>query len=232
MLLHYPHQYENHSLPIHYQPFDTSTSIHPRNPHLPSATSIPLPHHLLPRSHLSMPTSEHPSNPTVRVHQSTPSPESGAQSHGNQLMLAQSAFSASGWGNDAFPTAPYLDTLSRKTERYHKRLPSTSSTNSAGPPSPHDQPSPFCQIANTDSSHFSPLENFDCVPTPQKNHFSKSLPTPVGTPTSNILMPPGYQTAAAAQDNHGYSAYATRRIQSTTGDDNRASIPFSGQQSV
>jgi Zinc finger, C2H2 type len=179
-----------------------------------------------------MSTSQQISNPTVRVHQSTPSPIHGAQSDDNQLMLAQGAFVGSGWNNEAFPGAGYLNTLPRKTERYHKRLSSGSSVTSTGPPSPRGPTSPYFQIANNDSTHFSPLENFDCMSTPQQNHVSKSLPTPAGTPTTNNFMPSGYQNAAASQDNHRYSSSAMRRVQSATGDDDGASFAFSGPQSV
>jgi Zinc finger, C2H2 type len=85
---------------------------------------------------------------------------------------------------------------------------------------------------SSDSSHFSPLENIDCVSTPQQNHFSKSLPTPVETPTSNQFMPPGYQNASSTQENHRFSASAMRRIHSATGDDDASAFTFSGPQSV
>ncbi len=231
MLLHYPKQYNHHTLPIQYRSSDSSSELPVRDFNLSLASSISLPQRPLQSSHLSMLASQQPSNPTVRIHQSTPSPGHGSQSTDNQLMLAQGAFLGSGWGNEGFP-AGYLDTLPRKTGTYHKRLSSASTVTSAGPPSPHDHDSPFCQIASGDSSHFSPLENFDCVSTPQQNPFSKSLPTPVCTPTTNIFMPPGYQKVPVSQDNPRYSAPATKRIHSATGEDDGASFAFSGPQSV
>lgn len=233
MLLHYPQQYDHHTLPTHYQSYETSSTNFPLRASSSSlSTLISLPHRSLQPSKASMPACQQPSHPTVRIHQSTPSPGSGAQSNGNQLMLAQGAFLGSGWGNEEFSSAGYLDTLPRKTGNYHKRLSSASSINSAGPASPHDHTSPYCQIASSDSSHFLPQENVDCVSTPPQNHFSKSLPTPVGTPTSNIFMPQGYQNAAASHDNHRYSASAMKRMQSATGDDDGAPFAFSGPQSA
>ena len=234
MLLHYPQQYEHHILPIHYQSFESSSTSFPLQASIPAlATPISLPQRSLQSSQASMPASQQqPSNPAVRIHQSTPSPGDGAQSNNNQLMLAQGAFLGGGWGSERFSSVRYLDTLPRKTGKYHKRLSSASSINSAGPPSPHDHSSPYCQIVNSDSSQFSPLENVDCVSTPQQNHFPKLLPTPVGTPTFNHFMPPGYQNASSAQETHGYSASAMRRIHSATGDDDGSAFTFSGPQSV
>ena len=232
MLLHYPQQYDHHVLPVHYQSYDTSSNLPLRLSNLPLSTSVHHPQRHLQSSQSSMPASPQPSNPTVRIHQSTPPPGSGSQSNDNQLMLAQGAFLGSGWESEGFPSSGYLDTSPRKSGKYHKRLSSASSINTTGPPSPHDHTSPFCQIANSDSSHFSPLENFDCLSTPHPNHFPKSLPTPVGTPTSNNFMPPGYQNVAASQDNHKYATSAMRRIHSTTGDEDAASFAYSGPQSV
>jgi Zinc finger, C2H2 type len=234
MLLHYPQQYEHHISPTHYQSFESSSTSFPLQTSLPAlATPISLSQRSLHSSQVSMPASQQqPSNPTVRIHQSTPSPGDGAQSNNNQLMLAQGAFLGSGRGSERFPSSRYLDTLSRKTGKYHKRLSSASSINSAGAPSPHDYTSPYCQIVNSDSSSFSPLENVDCVSSPHQNHFPKSLPTPVGTPTSNQFMPPGYQNVPSAQETHRYSASAMRRIHSATGDDDGSAFTFSGPQSV
>lgn len=233
MLLHFPQQPDRHTLPSHYQSFDRSYNFHPRASDLPSSAPISLPQRPLQSTPPSMPTSQNISNPTVHVHRSSPSPAFGPQSSNSQLMLAQGAFLGSGWDSEGFPGAGYLDTLPRKTEKSHKRLSSASSVaTSAGPPSPHDHTSPYCQIANGDSSQFSPLENFDSMPTPHQHHLSKSLPTPAGTPTSNTFMPPGYQNVAAAQDSQRYSSAAARRIHSATGDDDTSSFAFSGPQSV
>jgi Zinc finger, C2H2 type len=235
MLLHYPQQLEYRVLPTHYQSYNDYTNISPRDTNLPSSTTTTLPHRSSQSIHRSMHTPQQNSNPTVHIHQSTPSPGHGAQSGDSQPMLAQSAFLGSGWGNEGFPSSGYLNTLPRKTGRYHKRLSSGSSATSAGPPSPLDHTATYCQIVNSDSSHFPPstgFENYDCMSTPPQNHLSKSLPTPVGTPTSNTFMQPGYQNVAASQDNHRHSASASRRIQSTSGDDDAASFAFSGPQSV
>jgi Zinc finger, C2H2 type len=232
MLVHYPQQYDHHTLPTHYQSYDTSSNLEFRTSNLPLSTPISLPQRPLQTSQSSMPTSQQSSHPTFRIHQSTPSPGSRPQPNSNQLMLAQEAFLGSSWGSEGFPSTGYLDTLPRKTGRYHKRLSSASSVNTAGPPSPHDHTSPFCQIANSESLQYSPLENFDCASTPQQTTFSKSLPTPVGTPTSNSFMQPGYQNAAASQDNQRYPPSAMRRIHSATGEDDGASFAFSGPQSV
>lgn len=197
------------------------------------STSVHHPQRPLQSSEHSMPVSQRSSNPTVRIHQSTPPPRSGSQSNDNQSMLAQGAFLGGGWESEGFPSSGgYLDTPPRKSGKYHKRLSSASSINTTGPPSPHDHTSPFCQIANSDSPHFSPQENFDCLSAPLQNHFPKSLPTPVGTPTSNSFMPPGYQNVAASQDNHKYATAAMRRIHSTTGDEDAALFAYSGPQSV
>ena len=232
MLLHYPQQYDHHSLPIHYQSFNKPSNLHLRDSQSTSSRQFSLPQRPLQSAEPFMPTPQQASNPAVRIHQSTPSPSHKAQSEENQLMLAHGAFPGSGWNNEGFPGAAYLDTLSRKTGRYHKRLSSGSSVTSVGPPSPRGPTSPYCQIANNDSTHFLPPENFDYMSTPQQNHLSKPLPTPVGTPTSTTFMPPGYHNAAASQDNHRFSSSAMRRIQSGTGDDDGVSFPYSGPQSV
>lgn len=231
MLLHYP----QHTLSTHYQSaydIPSCSSLHFPTFNLPPSTSLHLPQRPRRNSHRSMPTSQHSSNPTVRVHKSTPSPGIGAQSNNSQLMLAQGAFLGSGWGSEGYSRTGYLDTTPRQTGRYHKRLSSASSVNTTGPPSPHDHSSPFCHIANTESANFSPLENFDCASTPLQSTFSKSLPTPVGTPTSNSFMQPGYQNAASAQDNQRYSASAMGRIHSGTGDDSAAPFEFSAPPSA
>lgn len=231
--MHYPQQGDHHTLSTHYQSaYDTSSSLHIPNFNLSPSTVLQLPQRPRQESHRSMPASQHLSNPTVRVHKSTPSLASEAQPTGNQLMLAQGAFLGSVWGSEGYTKAGYLDTTAQQTGRYHKRLSSASSINSTGPPSPHDHTAPFCHIANSESAQYSPLENLDCVSTPLQHTFPKALPTPVGTPTSNSLMPLSYQNAPAPQDSQGYSAAAMRRIRSSTGDDNGASFGIPGPQST
>src|SRR5271155_5127680 len=99
--------------------------------HLPSPSSSF--HHTL------MPTpSQH--HPSVRLHQSTPSPVPRSPRN-DQSMLTQNAFVGSGWGNESFPGAGYLNanTIPRgfKKKSYHEKS-SSSSMTSSGPPSQLD----------------------------------------------------------------------------------------------
>lgn len=237
MLLHCPRQYDHHSLPTHYQPFDPSSNFHCRALNSPLSTSDSPPHRPSHQSlQLSMQNSQKQSNPTVRIHQSTPSPSHGIQSHNNQLMLEQDAFLPNDWANEGLPGAGYLDPVPTKPRGYYKRLSSPSTVTSAGPPSPHDHTSPFCQIAtNSDSAHYSSLDNLDCVSPPppqqQQNNLSKSLPTPVGTPTSTTFMPAGYKNAPL-RENIRYPASAMRRIHSAIGDDDATSFAFTAPHSA
>jgi hypothetical protein len=207
-------------VPQHYrQP--SSDTYHPS--HLSSLPTSPL--------HSLMPTTV-PRNPTVRLHQSTPSPT--AQSPNNsQSMLTQSAFVGSGWGNDSFPGAGYLNAnaIPRGFKRgaYHKRKSSGSSVTSAGPPSPLDHTTAYPQIATSDLSHLSPsFDHFEYA-SPHAVHTPKSLPTPVGTPTSNSFMASQYPRNGA-QDATGYPQNM-RRLQTTAPDD-EVSYAFSAPQSV
>lgn len=173
-----------------------------------------------------------PRNPTLRLHQSTPSPTPQSPNN-SQSMLAQSAFVGSGWGNESFPGAAYLNanTVARgfKERAYHKRKSSGSTVASAGPPSPLDHTTAYPQIATSDLSHLSPsYENFDYV-SPHSAHTPKSLPTPVGTPTSNSFMASQYHHTGA-QDATGYQQNM-RRLQ-TSGPDEDVSYAFSAAQSV
>src|SRR5436305_15219278 len=103
-----------------------------------------------------MPTSD-PRNPTVRLHQSTPSP-AAQLSQTTQSMLAHCAFVGSGWGKESFPGAEYLSTqtLPRALKRtaVHKRKSSGSSVASTGPPSPLDPTTAYPQIATPAWSPF------------------------------------------------------------------------------
>lgn len=233
MLLHCPQQYDHHTLSPHYQSFDIRSDPHPRSPNSPLATPFLLTHrpsqHHLHSMQTPQPQSE---NPTVRIHQSTPSPGHGVQSNDNQSMLAQAAFLGNDWGNEGLPAAGYLDPPPRKAGGFHKRLSSVSTVSSAGPPSPHDHTSPFCRVVNSDSLHYSPLDDLDCASTPPQHQFPKSLPTPVCTPTSNTFMPPGYQNTVPSQENTRYSAPAIRRIHSAAAEDDTSSFAFSGPHSA
>src|ERR1700722_14305777 len=106
-----------------------SSDIYP-SAHRPSP-SLPVHHTLMPTP------SQH--QPSVRLEQSTPSPVPRSPRN-DQSMLAQNAFVGSGWGNESFPGAGYLNanTIPRgfKPKAYHKRKSSGSSVTSAGPPSP------------------------------------------------------------------------------------------------
>ena len=133
-------------------------------------------------------------------------------------MLAHSAFLGSGWANEG-----YLNSLPQR-QRYHQRASSGSSVASAGPPSPLDHTFAYPHIASSDSSHFSPSYDFDYLPSGA--HPSKSLPTPVDTPTSNAFMSSGYHNNAA-QDANGYAPTTMRRIQQASGTDD--DYGFSGQ---
>lgn len=191
--------------------------------HLPSP-SISLDYSLMPATD--------PRNPTVRLHQSTPSPIPQSPNN-NQSMLTQSAFVGSGWGNETFPGAGYLNanTIPRgfKRRTFHKRKSSGSSVASAGPPSPLDHTTAYPQIATSDLSHLSPsYEHFDYA-SPHSAHTPKSLPTPVGTPTSNSFMASQYHHPGA-QDATGYPPNM-RRLQ-TSAPDEEVSYAFSAPQSV
>ena len=148
-------------------------------------------------------------------------------------MLAHSAFVGSGWGNESFPGAGYLNanTIPRgfKRRAYHKRKSSGSSVTSAGPPSPLDHTIAYPQIATSDLSHLSPsYENFEYT-SPHSAHTPKSLPTPVGTPSSHSFMASQYHHTGAP-DATGYPQNM-RRIQ-TSAPDEDVSYAFSGPQSV
>lgn len=192
-----------------------------------------LPSHSISLHHALMPTTV-PRNPTVHLHQSTPSPTSQSPNNG-QSMLAQSAFVGSGWGNESFPGAGYLNanTIRRglKTKPYHnhKRKSSGSSVASAGPPSPLDHTTVYPHIATSDLSHLSPSYDSFEYASPHSAHTPKSLPTPADTPTSNSFMAPQYHHNGA-QDGTGYSQNM-RRLQ-TSAPDEDVSYAFSGPQSV
>jgi Zinc finger, C2H2 type len=150
------------------------------------------------------------SNPTVRIHHSSPAPSSD-----QQPMLAQSQFVGGGW-NEGFPGAHYLNAYPKNPRhaRFHKRASSGSSVASAGPPSPLDHTTLCPRIA---TEQFSPhYENLEYMHTPPSAHTSKSVPTP----TSDVYM---YPTQ--------YGAIDMRRIHSTGADDN-VSYALSGAPSV
>lgn len=152
------------------------------------------------------------SNPTLRVHQSSP-PTASEQ----KQMLAQSPFVGGGW-NEGIPGGHYLNAAFPKHlnhARYHKRASSGSSIASTGPPSPLDHATLYPQIATSD--HYSPhFDTLEYLPTPQSALTSKSLPTP----TSDTVM---YQPPYGGMD--------MRRIHST-GADESASYALSGAPSV
>jgi hypothetical protein len=201
--------------------------------HYRSSNIYQSPSHSISLHHALMPTTV-PRNPTVHLHQSTPSPTSQSPNNG-QSMLAQSAFVGSGWGNESFPGAGYLNanTILRglKTKPYHnhKRKSSGSSVASAGPPSPLDHTTVYPHIATSDLSHLSPSYDSFEYASPRSAHTPKSLPTPVDTPTSNSFMAPQYHHNGA-QDGTGYSQNM-RRLQ-TSAPDEDVSYAFSGPQSV
>ena len=225
-MLLWPHSDRITVLPYHYQSTESTPYLHHSSSNSPSLLSQ-ISHHS------SMPTgSPNPPTPTVRVHHSTPSPAPQSSSN-DQSMLTQSAFVGSGWGNDSFPGAGYLNTIQRhfKGGNIHKRKSSGSSITSAGPPSPLDHTTAYPQIATSDSSSFSPAyDGFEYMNTPLSAHTSKSLPTPADTPTSNSFMASGYHNVGA-QNAGGYTPTGMRRIQSS-GPEDEVSYAFSGPQSV
>lgn len=151
-------------------------------------------------------------NPTVRVHKSSPLSTNDQK----QQMLAQSPFQGGGWP-EGIPGAQYLNAYPKhlKQARYHKRASSGSSVTSTGPPSPLDHTTLYPHIATSD--HYSPhYENIEYLQTPQSALTSKSLPTP----TSEGFMYPNQ-----------YSAMDMRRIHST-GADESASYAMSAAPSV
>lgn len=87
-------------------------------------------------------------NPTVRVQQSSPTP---------QPMLAQSPFMGGGW-NDFQNNGAYLSALPKNLQ--HKRGSSGSSVASAGPPSPLSQNTIYPHIATSDAA-YPPTYDFD-----------------------------------------------------------------------
>jgi len=209
---------------LHYR--QHSSDIYPST-HLPSPSSSSSSsfHHTL------MPTpSQH--HPSVRLHQSTPSPVARSPRN-DQSMLTQNAFVGSGWGNESFPGAGYLNanTIPRgfKQRAYHKRKSSGSSVTSAGPPSPLDHTTAYPQIATSDLSHLSSsFDGFD-YSSPHSAHTPKSLPISLEAPTSNSFMAPQYHHTGA-QDGTGYSQNM-RRLQSSAPDED-VSYAFSAPQSV
>jgi hypothetical protein len=214
-------------------PSEPATFVSDHYRQLPSDTYQPslLPSQSTSFHHTLMPTTAS-LHPTVRLHQSTPSPISQS-SNNNQSMLTQSAFVGSGWGNESFPGAGYLNanTIPRgfKRRAYHKRKSSGSSVTSAGPPSPLDHTTAYPQIATSDLSHLSPsFDSFDYT-SPLRAHTPKLLPTPVGTPTSNSFMASQYHHAGG-QDATGYPQNM-RRLQ-TSAPDEDVSYAFSAPQSV
>ena len=153
--------------------------------------------------------SPHISSPTVRVHQSTPTPPETSQ----QMIAQQSPFMGGGW-ND-FNNGAYLSALPKtfNDQRIHKRASSGSSVASAGgPPSPLNHNTIYPRIATSDSAYPS-YNEFD-FPTPQT---AKSLP-------STHDMSNMYQRA------NPYGAVDMRRIHSSGAD--AASYTVSAPQSV
>jgi len=213
----------------HYRqlPSDVYQSTHLPSPSSSSSSSSSSFHHTL------MPTPDQ-RHPSVRLHQSTPSPVPQSQRN-DRSMLTQSAFVGSGWGSESFPGAGYLNanTIPRgfKRRAYHKRKSSGSSVTSAGPPSPLDHTTAFPAIASSDLSHISPsFDGFDYASQPSA-HTPKSLPTSLETPTStsNPFMAPQYHHTGA-QDATGYSQNM-RRLQ-TSAPEEDVSYTFSAPPSV
>lgn len=155
-----------------------------------------------------MQKSSYPSNPTVRVQHSSPTPR--PSSTHEQLMLAHRPFVGSG-GQFEYPGAGHIYAAQKAGGRYHKRASSGSASSIAsfGPPSPLSQNTTFPQIA-TDFAPFD--QNYDYMHTPSSAQTSKSLPTPA---TEHYM----YQSQSATP----YSAVDMRRIQSQ-GDDNASYV--------
>lgn len=178
-----------------------------------------------------MPTSD-PRNPTVRLHQSTPSP-APQLSETTQSMLAHCARVGSGWEKESSLGAEYLSTYTvpraLKRTAYHKRKSSGSSVASTGPPSPLDHTTVYPQIATSDLSHFSSSYEAFAYMSPHSVHTPKPLPTPVGTPTPNSFMASQYHHASA-QEGTSYSQ-TMKRLQ-TSAPDEEVSCAFSAPQSV
>ena len=147
-------------------------------------------------------------SPTVRIQQSTPTP----QDQNQQMLAHQSPFMGGSW-ND-YNNRTYLLPNSFKDQRIHKRGSSGSSVASAGgPPSPLNQNTIYPLIATSDSY---PTYNTDYdFQTPQT---AKSLPS--AQDMSNMYPRP-----------HQYSAVDMRRIHSS-GADERANYTISAPQSV
>jgi hypothetical protein len=149
-------------------------------------------------------------NPTVRIHQSSPSP----QDHQTQSMIAQQSPSwGGGWNN--FQGA-YLSAVPQtvRNQTHHKRASSGSSITSGGPPSPLSHNTLHPTIA-TDQTYSPSYHHFEDYHAPQT---AKSLP-------------PTYDMSGLFNQVNGYQSVDMRRIQST-GADERASYTLSAPQSV
>ena len=140
----------------------------------------------------------HAFNPSIRVQQSTPTPQYSGEISDQHPMRITSASDQRDWQMFNQPAKQFMMNGEQEMQvngqirngRTHRREYSSSSMGSSGPPSPYNPTTSYPYIANTEHSPQS-AGPFDGFPNSEElATYSKPLPTPSQTPTStSFLMP-------------------------------------------
>ncbi|KAL9114030.1 MAG: hypothetical protein Q9227_001802 [Pyrenula ochraceoflavens] len=184
--------------------------------------------------------SPRPLHPGIRVQHSTPSPGvSSANLQQGHNMLGHMPYMSNDWASNGALLSPvnFQQNLSG-AGRHHKRASSGSSIASNGPPSPLDGTTTYPYIAQSDASDFnspSNLDSLDNMLAASHSQTSKSLPTPVHTPTQHSFLPSEYSAlhGLSSQDIQDVGQIAMKRSRPDLTDDDAASYGYSqGHHSV
>ena len=161
----------------------------------------------------SMPTTPQTFNPAANIYPSTPSPEH-IVSTADQVQLAQGVYLDPTWPTSDFFASDLSNVLPQQTkeEKVYRRISHVSPIESVGSPSTHDQDFFAGLDTKSDSPPISAFQNLHFVSTsPTPYRWTKPLPTPVGTPTSQHHMPPGHQRNDKTPSQHESSPPRNQR---------------------